>query len=142
MRVTKIIREYVEKEVGKKFNFKSEAEEKLDLLNEQLLKAKREIEEKVYAFADKLAKEKRKELDLPEDVTFNCDDYRYSEKEKHYTRCISFGFYDSELLKQAGDNRQERESKKRKAIDEILVSLELGASKDELAEMINNIKVD
>ena len=123
MRVSKIIREYVEKTITEKMPFGAPSKE-FKAARENLLKVEDEINIKVKAYAAKLCAEANK--DLPEG--FNvivcgnspCDS-RYWNAPLH----IASNTHENEVRKRRTD-----------AIESILVELELGATKADLERLI------
>ena len=129
MRVTKLIREYVEKKVREAYP-KSEAEliwdEKSRRTNEALTRANDVIE----AYAKKIAEEFN--------VEFGLGDYHL----KAYDGRNWFGtsyWGDCPECQASRKAKDEREKKIAEAIEEILISLELGGTRADLDEMLAKI---
>lgn len=130
MRVTKLIREYVEKAVEAKYP-KSVEELAWENEGKRMNEAITEADKRVEAFAKEVAKELNLEYGFAEDycLTFN----------KHYSPVSNKYYGDSEIYKAYRKAQNERCEKIRKAIDEILISLELGGTKADLDEMLSKI---
>ena len=127
MRVTKIIREYVEETVNGIYDpiirdCSKDYSEKKNEVNEILEK----MVDEFNAAAKKVIKEHGFTIDS------------WNGKEKHiisYT--CNFG---DEEFKSVADKRNELRDEKRRKIQDILVNLELGGTKAELDEMLKNIR--
>ena len=127
MRVTKIIREYVEETINGIYdpiigNCSKDCSEKKNEVKEILEKMVNEFD----AAAKKVIKE--------HGFTINS----WYGKEQHiigYT--CNFG---DEEFKSVSDKRNELRDEKRRKIQDILVNLELGGTKAELDEMLKNIR--
>lgn len=129
MRVTKLIREYVEKRVNAAYP-KSEAEliweEKSRRTHEALTRANGIIE----AYSKKIAEELNAE--------FGLGDYKLEPFEGRNWFCASW-YGDCAEYKASRKAEEERHKKIRETVEEILISLELGGTKAELEEMLANI---
>ena len=130
MRVTRLIREYVEKKVRESYP-KSVAELVYEKHSKNLNEAITEANEKVYEFTKKLAEELNAKYGFPADSNLQaCNDYN-TIKSKYD--------YDSEIYQAYSKARGERQMKIKEKIEEILLTLELGGSKADLDEMLANI---
>ena len=132
MRVTKLIREYVEKSVKALPKFKdiSQEEKEFEAIQSKCENFKSVIHEEVKLFvAERIARFKQ-ENNIPDDV----DMKRYS---SYYP--LTVGYYDCELRKKADANKNARATAGHKAIEEILVNLELGGTRAELDEMLRKL---
>ena len=124
MRVTKIIREYVEKTINAKLVY-GEPTEQFKTARKRLDDAEREIERKVDEYARKLIEETNP--GLPEGFKiYLCDAYGY----------VRSSYYDAPLAKAAAAHEREVREKRNTAIESILVELELGATKADLERLI------
>lgn len=130
MRVTKLIREYVEKRVKAAYP-KSEAEliweEKSRRANEALTRANDVVE----AYAKKIAEEFNAEFGLAENYRIKAFDGRNWFGTSWYGDC--------EEYQASRKAENERHKKIAETVEEILISLELGGTKAELEEMLANI---
>lgn len=129
MRVTKIIREYVEKRV-KEIYSKESAEE---LAYEQ---AKAEYEEelkKANAKIQELIKQVASEINNPHNLRLDISTSTI------FTNW-GYGGVIPEIEEKARKAKDERCAKKSKAIEDILVNLELGGTKAELEEMLSKLE--
>lgn len=130
MKVTKLIREYVEKKVNESYP-KSVAELVYEEHNRKINDAITEANEKVYEYAKALAEELNAKYGFPADSSLRaCDNY--SSITNKYD-------YDSEIYQAYRKARDERQTKIETKIEEILITLELGGSKADLDEMLANI---
>lgn len=123
MRVTKIIREYVEKTINAKMTYGAPtAEYKAACIKMNELQT--EVNEKVEEYATKLCKEATAKL--PEGFIIKL----------HSQYPISSTSYNSPLQIAAGKHEREVREKREQAIETILVELELGATKADLERLI------
>lgn len=127
MRVTKLIREYVEKTVKAMPKFK-------DLTPEEV--AHKEMVKKVDEFRDRMNEELKIFLNtaidefceaegIPDDVKIEATTYN----------TIVSNFYTAQISMKACAAERKRREDCKEAINEILLSLELGADRKELEEM-------
>ena len=123
MRVTKIIREYVEKTITAKMPYgapTAEHKAACSKMNELLT----EVNDKVVAYAKKLCEEATAQL--PEGFYI-----------KPHSDCpITSSSYGSPLQRAAITHEREVRENRQKAIEAILVELELGATKADLERLI------
>jgi hypothetical protein len=130
MRVTKLLREYVEKKVEESYP-KSVAELVYQEHNKNINEAITEANEKVYEYAKKIAEELNARYGFPTDSNLKAC-YHYNSVSSRYD-------YDSEIYQASRKARDERQKKIDEKIEEILLTLELGGSKADLDEMLANI---
>lgn len=132
MKVTKLIREYVEKTVDACYP-KPESEK---LLNEQRSRANEalaEFNKMIGEYADSILPEIKAKYNIPDDFNF------------HMRRGINyaeFSSYDTALYRKVDADIRERNKLKQQKKDEILLSLELGATKSDLDNMIKQLMDD
>ena len=123
MRVTKIIREYVENTVESKMPFgKPDADYKE--ANAQLQAQRKLLNEQVTAYATSLIEAINPTLPQGFVLSVACGDK------------ITGTDYKAPLREESEKHRREVREKRRKAIDTILVELELGATKADLERLI------
>lgn len=137
MRVTRVIREYVEREVGKKFEPAFKAAEEIGN------PAVKEVRDAI----DKMVEEvNAKAIEMAKAAGVFCN--------KHYSRVVNdpelicvAGYISHHVRDEAADTARnkrfvELREQKEKAIEDILLSLELGeATKDELRGLIEKVEV-
>ena len=123
MRVTKIIREYVEKTVETKMPF-GRPEADYQEASAQMQEQRRLLNEQVTAYAVSLVKEANATLQEGFILSVACGDK------------ITSTDYRAPLRDESDKHRREVREKRRKAIDTILVELELGATKADLERLI------
>lgn len=125
MRVTKIIREYVEKTINAKLVY-GEPTERLHEARKALDDAEQEIERKVEEYAKKLVEEAN--ANQPEGFKiYLSDTYSY----------VRTSHYNAPIAKAAAKHEREIREKRAQAIENILVELELGATKADLERLIS-----
>ena len=132
MRVTKLIREYVEKSIKAMPQFTEKSAEELEY--ERVDKAINDFKAKLL---DKVQEMMKAEIsafliaqNIPEDIKLEP------------LTIIAFvgGAFNSNLGKEAQNKKNERFLKRQEAIDEILLSLELGADRKKLEDMLNTLR--
>lgn len=131
MRVTKIIREYVIKRVNEKFPRTKEEiawKEYRDKINEAIS----EGEEKVHEFAQKVVEELNTKYGFDSEYCLHSTDY--------FSAIRSTYNYDFELYVNQRKASEERDKKISKAIEEILIELELGGNKETLEKLLKEIQ--
>lgn len=132
MRVTKLIREYVEKNVKAMPKFK-------DLTPEEV--AYKEMVKKVDEFRSRMNEELKIFLNtaigefceaegIPDDVKIEATTYN----------TIVSNFCTAQIAAKARSAERQRNNGCKEAIDEILLSLELGADRKELEDMLNTLR--
>lgn len=131
MRVTKTIREYIEKKVWEKIEVKYEAEkleaERQDKVRNEILNAASEAAEKVYREAVINAAQNIDFLEIYEDRMPSI--YRggcLEIKDRCYTNSVHHW-------------RDRARSEWREVVDNIVVTLELGGTKNDLDKMLSEI---
>lgn len=130
MRVTKLIREYVEKKVSESYP-KTVAELEWEEHDKSLDEVVTEARERVFEFAKKVVEELNEKYDFPTDSNLMACDHNRSIGRKYTTN--------SEIYQAYRKARDERKQKIEEKIEEILLTLELGGSKADLDEMLANI---
>lgn len=126
MKVTKAIRDYIEEQVY----YKADNCERFVGLKENSEKAMSEFEKDMDALSNKITEEMKKiaakySLRLRDGYKYHCSDTMK---------------YDLPAVKEYDEARREYYEKKRKAVTEIIATMELGGTKAELLEMINNLE--
>lgn len=123
MRVTKLIREYVEKTVENKMPFgKPDADYRE--ADAQMREQRKLLNEQVTAYATSLIEAANATLPEGFVLSIACGDK------------ITSTDYKAPLREEGEKHRREVREKRRKAIDTILVELELGATKADLERLI------
>ena len=124
MRVTKIIREYVEKTVNTRLTF-GEPVEKFQEAKKAMDEYRAKAEEDIRKYAE--CRLEAANRDLPEGFKL----YIGSDHS-----IVRDSYYDAPLAKEAGAHEREIREKRKQAIESILVELELGATKADLERLI------
>ena len=130
MRVTKLIREYVEKSVKKAIP-KSEAELRWEVKSKRLNDALTKASEKIEAYQKQVIAEINREYGFSEEG--------YCLAETNYSLVHSSNMFDDEDYQASKNAANDRRQKIAETIEEILVSLELGGTRVELEEMLAKI---
>lgn len=123
MRVTKRIAEYVTKEVEKAIPFGEPVTEYM-AASARLTELKTEINDKIAEYAQKLCEEAN--INLPDGFVIKLNGNWF----------VTSTAWGSSMETAANSHRQKVREQRAVAVDSILVSLELGATKAELAGLI------
>ena len=124
MRVTKLIREYVEK------NVKAIYEPKIEAVGEEYQTRKKALEEQLETFVKQADVSARKIIaDAGFEIRYNRDYFIHSYG----------GVYIKKLEDEIGAKRNALHAEMCEKINDILLNLELGATRAELEEMIKNL---
>lgn len=123
MRVTKRIAEYVTKEVEKAIPFGESVTEYMEV-STRMNELKTEINDKAFEYAQKLCEEANSKL--PEGFTIKPNGNWF----------VTSSSWGSPMETAANAHRQKVRNQRVAAVESILVSLELGATKAELAGLI------
>lgn len=129
MRVTKIIREYVEKRVKEIYGEPTEVEKEYERakaeFEDNLKKANEEIKTVIKEYMAKIPNPYGFELEMTSSHIFNNYSWHYEtpEIEKKYKKA-----------------RDERLKKQSDALENIFVTLELGGNKEQLEQMLADLK--
>jgi hypothetical protein len=129
MRVTKLIKEYVEKRVKEQFP-KTVEEFAWEAEKDKMFAAFEEADKIIETYAKQVIKE------LNEKYGFK--DYCLTTRSNNSYVTDTYSS-DSEIYQASMKARREREQKMNKTIEDILISLELGGTKADLDEMLANI---
>ena len=129
MRVTRLIREYVEKKVRESYP-KTEIELAWEEHDKSLEEAVAEADEIIFEFTEKLAEELNAKYGFPADSNLRAV-HRGSISRRYD--------YDAEIYQASCKARDERQKKIDEKIEEILLTLELGGTKADLDKMLANI---
>lgn len=125
MRVTKLIREYVEKSVREVY------QPKIDEVGAEYLIRKKALEEQLDAFVKQCDDTAKKMIaDAGFEIRYNCNYY--------ISTCSHICNHEIEEENQNKINALRKEMKEK--TNDILLNLELGATRAELDEMIRNLK--
>ena len=130
MRVTKLIREYVETEVAKAYEEKTPDEVAYDMLRKEIADFREKVNDEMYHAIEEAIARFREEHNIPEDVKIFRTDYNL----------VSDKDWDSNIRKKNDIARKQRAEQRDNKIKDILLNLELGATKAELDEMLAHLK--
>lgn len=130
MRVTKLIREYVETEVAKAYEEKTPDEVAYDMLRKEIADFREKVNDEMYHAIEEAIALFREEHNIPEDVKIFRTDYNL----------VSDKDWDSNIRKKNDIARKQRMEQRDNKIKDILLNLELGATKAELDEMLAHLK--
>lgn len=128
MRVSKTVREYIEKQVWAKYP-KTENEIKAEEISEIVSKARKEQRELVQKAKKEIADHIIAKYGLTKEMGRQQDDYRDYE----------FTTFNSPIEVQANTDRENRRKAVNQKIEDIIVTLELGGTKADLEKMLAEI---
>lgn len=134
MKVTKIVRDFIEEKVNEKYPLPVEPKEAIELEREEL---NNRVEEAMVAASEVLTA-KLRELGVvyPAEITgMRITSFNHVNDKGSYT----YADYIRPIRDAWREEKAEVEAKRAKAQKEILVSLELGGTKAELLEMLANL---
>ena len=128
MRVSKTVREYIEKQVASKFP-KTEEELNYEQLSNLVNLANLKYDEKMSQLKDKVVAELMEEYNFPRQVL--CENYRIGYQQ--------FSSWNTQARQDSDNARRVREKAVQEKIDDIIVTLELGGTKADLEKMLAEI---
>jgi hypothetical protein len=127
MRVTKLIREYVEKTVSEKFKTPTEKEVEHQKLKDKLQQFASIVDAEVRDFVNQRIADFIEQENIPQDITL---------KPSGYYTAVKYDTANSQTSMTSNRARDERIKRKNEAIENILLTLELGGTKADLDRMI------
>lgn len=129
MRVTKLIREYVEKTVSEKYDKQISPEEVArDELTKKISAFVSDVNKQVEEVIDKAITDFLRIEDIPEDVKKTIENPK--------PNCVKYRIYNADIDCKARSAHQARNKARDEAIENILLTLELGGTKADLDRMI------
>lgn len=128
MRVSKVVREYIEKQVNAKYP-KTENEQNFDKLTDIVSKANEQYHKLMEQAKEKIIEEISKDFNLPTKCVDKKTNYSYS----------PFGTWGTKERELADIDRQNRRVAINQKVEDIIVNLELGGTKADLEKMLSEI---
>lgn len=128
MRVSKTVREYIEKQVASKFP-KTEEELNYEQLSNFVNLANQKYDERMLQLKDKVVAELMEEYNFPRQVL--CENHRIGYQQ--------FSSWNTQARQDSDNARRVREAAVCEKIDDIIVTLELGGTKADLEKMLAEI---
>ena len=128
MRVSKVVREYIEKQVASKFT-KSENELQYEQDNHLVAIANGEYHELMKKASEEITKQLIAKHNIAEEMFEERSCYSYS----------PFGTWKTKIRELADKDRRVRQEEQTKKVNEIIVNLELGGTKADLEKMLSEI---
>lgn len=132
MRVTKIVREYIEESVGKALSEKSTAEKEYDAFRNDIRQFVEQVEDEVKHMVDEAIANYRMTHNIPDDVKITQTDYTL----------VHCGDWNSALRNEAEAMRRKRNEAKERAVKDIIITLELGGTKADLDAMLSKVATE
>ena len=128
MRVSKTVREYIEKQVASKFP-KTEEELNFEQLSNLVNRANDEYDKRMSQLKDKVVAELMEEYNFPQQVLCKNNGIGYNQ----------FTTWNTQAKQDSDTARRVREKAVQEKIDDIIVTLELGGTKADLEKMLAEI---
>ena len=132
MRVTKIVREYIEESVSKAMSEKSTAEKEYDAFHNDIRQFIEQVEDEVKNMVNEAIENYRMTHNVPDDIKITQTDYTL----------IHCGDWNSALRNEAAAMKRKRETARERAVKDIIVTLELGGNKADLDAMLNKVATE
>ena len=132
MRVSRVVREYIEEKVRKAFAEKSTAEVEYEELKRQISDFRSTLDDAVDDFIKMAIMEFRTEFNIPDDIEIKPSDYDR----------LRVSDWNSAIRNEANTMECKREVARANAVKDIVVTLELGGTKDDLEQMLANINTN
>lgn len=129
MRVSKIVREYIEEQVGKIYSTKMPEEIAFDNMDKEISDFRINLNDSIEKEVAKEIEKFRIEHNIPADITLR--------PAIHF--CTEYSAYTSEIRSKSASAKDKRNKAKHDAIKEIILNLELGGTKADLDRMLNEL---
>ena len=129
MRVTKIVREYIEEQVGKVYSTKTPEEIAMEQFNEMVGAFVINLDKEVNTMVDNAIAQFKADNNVPNDFVIN---------HSHYT-AITKDTWNMDMRREADKAREKRVKAKHNAIKDIILTLELGGTKADLDKMLKDL---
>ena len=130
MRVTKLIREYVETEVAKVYETKTPDEVAYDMFRKKIADFREKVNDEMYHAIEEAIALFREEHNIPKDVEIFRTDYNL----------INDKDWNSAIRDKSEKAKKQRLEQRDNKIKDILLNLELGATKADLDRMIAELQ--
>lgn len=130
MKVTKLIRGYVESEVAKAYEKKTPEEVAYDKLSKKIASFREKVSAEMYFAIEEAIERFREEHNIPEDVQLFRTNFSL----------VNVNDWDSVIRKNSETAKKKRIEQRDKKVKDILLNLELGATRAELDEMLSHLK--
>lgn len=130
MRVTKTVREYIEKQIRAKFP-KTEEELQYEQNQQIVSKANEEIYKRIARASKEIVAQVGQEYGLTEEIAHNRSNDTYARND--------WDTYNTKAREQANKAERARHATIQEKIDDIIVTLELGGTKADLEKMLAEI---
>lgn len=132
MRVTKIVREYIEESVSKALTEKSAAEKEYEAFCNDLQQFINQINDEVEHMITEAIENYRMTHNIPDDVKIKQSDYAL----------IRYDDWCSAIRSEAVAMKRKRDAEKERAVKDIILTLELGGTKADLDAMLSKVATE
>jgi hypothetical protein len=132
MRVTKIVREYIEESVSKALTEKSTAEKNYEAFYNELHQFMHQVEDEVEHMIDEAIENYRMVHNIPDDVKLTKTDYTL----------IHYSDWNSAIRNEAETMKRKRKEAQMRAVKDIILTLELGGTKADLDAMLSKVATE
>lgn len=132
MRVTKIVREYIEESVSKALTEKSTAEKEYEAFYKDIRQFIEQLDDEVEHMVAEAIENYRMTHNIPDDVKIKKSDYTL----------IRYEDWNSTLRTEAETMKRKRNEAKARAVKDIIITLELGGTKADLDAMLSKVATE
>lgn len=132
MRVTKIVREYIEESVSKALTEKSTAEKEYEAFYNDIHQFIDQIDDEVEHMVNEAIENYRMTHNIPDDVKIKKSDYTL----------IRYDDWGSAIRNEANAMKKKRDEAKERAVKDIIITLELGGTKADLDAMLSKVATE
>lgn len=132
MRVSRVVREYIEESVNKALSEKSTAEKEYEAFYNDLHRFIEQIDEEVEHMIAEAIENYRMTHNIPDDVKIRKSDYTL----------IRYDDWNSAIRTEAEAMKKKRKEAKERAVKDIVITLELGGTKADLDTMLSKVATE
>lgn len=132
MRVTKIVREYIEESVSKTLTEKSTAEKNYEAFYNDLHQFMHQVEDEVKHMVAEAIENYRMTHNVPDDIAITQTDYTH----------IHYSDWNSAIRNEAEAMKRKRKEVQMRAVKDIILTLELGGTKADLDAMLSKVATE
>lgn len=132
MRVSRVVREYIEESVNKALSEKSTAEKEYEAFYNDLHRFIEQIDEEVEHMIAEAIENYRMTHNIPDDVKIRKSDYTL----------IRYDDWNSAIRTEAEAMKKKRKEAKERAVKDIVITLELGGTKADLDAMLSKVATE
>ena len=132
MRVTKIVREYIEESVSKALTEESTAEKEYEAFHKDIRQFIEQVEDEIEHMIAEAIENYRMTHNIPDDVKIKKSDYTL----------IRYDDWGSAIRNEAEAMKKKRNEAEARAVKDIILTLELGGTKADLDAMLSKVATE